>query len=90
MLNIPGYVLHDWNDDDYSVIYRGLAIFWALPVVVLMTLYEAAFLSKMVATKYDYVIENIQDLPSRPDIDVYVWKGSAMEEFLLVTPTFHC
>lgn len=82
---MKGYVLHHGKDEGFSLIYRGLGIFWAMPVLILSNVYEAVLFSILAVPRYEYIIGNINELANRTDIDVYVWKGSNIDEFLMVS-----
>lgn len=53
--------------------------------MVLVTLYKAIFFALLTVPQYDYLIGGITDLPDRPDVTVYVVKGTSIDDFFLVS-----
>jgi len=76
------------GSDSLTPVFRIFAVFWclrSLPIKVLLELYKASLQSLMTVPEQMYLIQSINELPYRPEISVYVWKGSAIDELMVVS-----
>jgi len=68
-----------------SWMYRWMTSFWIFPISLgFIKIYTSMMLCMSAVANEHYLIKEIWELPSRPDIAVYVYLGSLTDYSLLV------
>ncbi len=66
-------------------LYRWMTVFWIFPAsFVLIKVYTSVILSMSAVPYDDFLIKGISELPSRPDVTVFVYLGSNTDIFFSV------
>lgn len=62
-----------------------MIVFWCWPLLILTSVYRGVLFSMLTVPEFIYLVNDIKELPARPEISVYVWKGSAIDEYFVVS-----
>jgi len=78
-----------YQPESFTPVLRMFVILWCLPLRILLEVYKGSLQSMLTVPLQMYSIQSINELPNRPEISVYVWKGSAIDELMVVSYNNH-